>query len=46
MVDSHPRFVNVIFAFVVIEVVVSWVKENAPVHPVGREGQPDTPSTL
>ena len=28
LVDSHPRFVNVVFAFVVIEVVVSWAKEN------------------
>ena len=30
----------------VITVVLKTILPNAPVHPVGREGQPDTPSTL
>lgn len=28
MVDAHPRFVNVIFAFVIVEMVIGWERQN------------------
>lgn len=29
MVDAHPRFVNVILAFVVVEMVIGWERHNS-----------------
>jgi len=37
MVDSHPRFVNVIFAFVFVEVVFGFSLENARAMPPATE---------
>jgi hypothetical protein len=28
MVDAHPRFVNIIFAFVIVEMVIAWESQN------------------
>lgn len=29
MIDAHPRFVNLIFAFVIVEMVIAWERRSA-----------------
>lgn len=46
MVDSHPRFVNVIFAFLVVEMVIAWRRQNAEVSDAPDSAAPNRKPTL
>ena len=40
MVDAHPRFVNVIFAALFVEMVIAWERQNATLsHEEGGKEQ-------